>query len=267
MHPSTYAPSTPPPGRPPSTSSGVHRVPGVVLVLALVAASLVLIAVGRNVWQRLDRDPARDGHRRVLFVGDSMMFGASALLELKFKGQEVETRFVGGYGSGLLSGQGWWLRELEHQIDTWHPDVVVLEACCNYGVGEPLFRTPEGATVTSQSADMYTWWQRQAEAAVDIAGRYGAHVFWVVTPAASEELWPLYVDRIPRFNDIYRNLGVDLIDWRTLLTPEGEFSTTKEIDGKAVRVRDADGLHLAEVGNELVVQATYDAVAPVLGVG
>lgn len=264
VHPSTYAPGGADPGPGPSA---LRRVPGIVLVLALVAASLVLIAVGRNVWQRLERDPARDGHRRVLFVGDSMMFGVSALLELKFKGQDIETRFVGGYGSGLLSGQGWWLRELEHQVDTWHPDVVVLEACCNYGVGEPLFRDPEGAVVTSQTDDMYSWWKRQAEAAVDIAGRYGAEVFWVVTPSASEELWPLYVDRIPRFNEIYRGLGVPLIDWRQALTPDGTFTPTKEIDGKAVRVRDPDGLHLAEAGNELVVQLTYDAVAPTLGVG
>jgi len=193
------------------------------------------------------------------------MFGASALLELKFAGQDVETRFVGGYGSGLLSGHGWWVREIGHQVDTWHPDVVVIESCCNYGVGEPLFRAPDGSVVTSQTEDMYTWWQDRAEAAVDAAGRYGAQVMWVLTPAVSEELWPLYVDRIPRFNDIYRGLGVDLVDWRTVLTPDDTFVPTAEIEGKRVRIRDADGLHLADAGDDLVVQATYEAVAPALG--
>lgn len=260
MHPSTFPPGSP-------GSPVVRRVPSALLVVVLVAASLVLVVVGRGVWHRLDRDPARDGHRRVLFVGDSLMFGASGLLEQRFAGQEVETRFVGGYGSGLLSGQGWWVREIEHQVNTWHPDVVVIESCCNYGVGEPLFRTPEGATVTSQTEDMYRWWRVQAEAAVEAAGRYGAEVFWVLTPAASEQQWPSYVDRIPKFNEIYRDLGVELIDWHTPLTPDGVFTPTKEIDGKAVRVRDPDGLHLADAGDDLVVRATYDAVAPVLGVG
>ena len=260
MHPSTRVPGG-------GASLPARRTTSILLVLALVAATLGLIAVGRTVWQRLDRDPSRDGHRRVLFVGDSLMFGASALLEQTFGGQEVETRFVGGYGSGLLSGQGWWNRELAHQVDTWHPDVVVLESCCNYGVGEPLFHAPDGSTVTPQTADMYAWWQRQAKGAVDIAGRYGATVLWVLAPAASDKLWPLYVERIPRFNQIYRDLGVGLIDWNVLLTPDGTFTPTKVIDGKEVRVRDADGLHLADAGDEVVVRATYDAVAPVIGLG
>lgn len=263
--PAWFTGSVVPTPAPPTTA--LRRIPAAVLVLALVAASLVLVAVGRNVWQRLERDPSRDGHRRVLFVGDSLMFGASGLLELKFRSQDIETRFVGGYGSGLLSGQGWWVRELGYQVDTWHPDVVVIEACCNYGVGEPLFRAPDGSTVTSESDDMYRWWKHQAEAAVAEATRYGADVFWVVTPAASEQLWPTYVERIPKFNEISAGLGVDRIDWRQVLTPDGTFTPTKEIDGKTVRIRDPDGLHLADAGDDLVVRATYDAVAPALGVG
>jgi hypothetical protein len=237
-----------------------------VLVVALLAAGLVLASVGRGAYQRLDRDPGRDGDRRVLFVGDSLMFGASSQLEWRFESAGAQTRFVGGYGSGLLSGQGWWVREIEHQVATWKPDVVVIEACCNYGVGEPLYRMPDGARVSSQTDDMYAWWQDRAEAAASAAGRYGAEVFWVTTPAADAKLWPLYEDRIPRFNEIAADLDVTLIDWRGALTPDGTFVETVEVDGEAVRIRATDGLHLAEAGNERVVALTFDVVADALGV-
>lgn len=234
------------------------------IVVALVAV-IALGAVGRGVYQRLDRDPSRDAERRVLFVGDSLMFGASSQLEWRFEAAGAETRFVGGYGSGLLSGQGWWVREIDHQVATWKPDVVVIEACCNYGVGEPLFRMPDGTRVTSQTEDMYTWWQRQAEDAAAAAGRYGAEVFWVTTPAASEKLWPSYVDRIERFNEISAQLDVRPIDWRQALTPDGTFVEELDIEGTPTRVRASDGLHLAEAGNELVVEVTYRALAEPLG--
>jgi hypothetical protein len=236
-----------------------------VLIGALVVAVLVVVSLGRTVYERLDRDPSRDADRRVLFVGDSLMFGASSLLEWRFEAAGAQTRFVGGYGSGLLSGQGWWVRELEHQVAEWHPDVVVIESCCNYGVGEPLFRMPDGTRVASQTEDMYVWWQRQAEAAADAASRYGATVFWVTTPAASEKLWPLYEERIPRFNEISAELDVRQIDWRGALTPDGTFVEEIEVDGTPTRIRAADGLHLADAGNELVVELTYRAVAEELG--
>jgi len=247
--------------RPPATSKAVV----VVVAVALALAAMGLISVGRTALDALARDPGGDGKTRVLFVGDSLMLGASGEIERRFEEAGAETRFVGGYGTGLLSGQGWWVREIEEQVDTWRPDVVVIEACCNYGIGEPLFRTPEGVKVTPDTEDMYTWWAAQAEDAVDAAGAAGAAVSWVTAPAADDELWPLYTERIPRFNEIVDDLGVARIDWSATLTPEGTFRATAPIDGKDVRIRDADGLHLTEAGNRLVVELTFEAIKDDLG--
>jgi hypothetical protein len=235
------------------------------VAVVLVVIGMVLGPLLAGLWHRIDRSPGRDDVDRVLFVGDSLTFEAAAQLEARFAEADVELRFIGYPGTGLLSGQGWWNRELTHAVETWKPDVVVLQACCNYKTAEPGYELGDGTTIAPSSAAMYDAWEDQARDAVDRAGARGAEVFWVSTPAASEQLWPVYLERIARFNDIYAGLGVELIDWAGVLTPDGTFAATLPIDGEQVQVRDDDGLHLTVAGNDLVIEETFAAVAPALG--
>lgn len=252
------------------TASVPHRPPARRVPVAPVAVlAVLLVAAGlgvRALWIRIDRSPGRDDRHRVLFVGDSMMIQASRQLDSRFTKAGAETRFIGYPGTGLLSGQGWWNREITHAVDTWHPDVVVIEACCNYQVSEPAYRLPDGTTIEKGSAAMYETWAAQTRDAVDRAGAHGAKVYWVTTPAVSDTLWPSYGKRIERFQQSVEETGVDRIDWRKTLTPDGTFTPTLPIDGKQVRVRDPDGLHLTPEGNALVVEATWKAIAEPLGV-
>lgn len=233
------------------------------LAVALLAASLGV----RALWLRVERSPGRDGHERVLFVGDSMMIGASRQLNSRFVKAGAETRFIGYPGTGLLSGQGWWNREITHAVDTWHPDVVVIEACCNYKTVEPGYQLSDGTTAETDSPEMYAAWEAQARDAVHRAGAHGAHVYWVVAPTASKTLWPKYVPRIERFNGIIDDIGVDRIDWAKILTPKGEFVAVIPYKGRALKIREDDGLHITDYGNALVVEETFAVVAPRLGIG
>ncbi len=242
---------------------GVSPVLVITVAIGLLAAGLGL----RSLWIRFDRSPGRDGHTRVLFVGDSMMIGASRQLNSRFVQAGAETRFIGYPGTGLLSGQGWWNREITHAVDTWHPDVVVIEACCNYKTAEPGYQLSDGTTIETDSAEMYATWEAQAKDAVRRAGAHGAHVYWVTAPAASKTLWPKYVPRIERFNGIIDDLGVDRIDWRKILTPDGEFLAQIPYKGRTLIIRDDDGLHLTDYGNALVVEETFRVLAPRLGLG
>jgi hypothetical protein len=239
----------------------------VIAAAALVVVGMILGPVIASLVHRVTRAPGRDGNQRILFVGDSLVFEASLQMDARFEEAGVETRYVGHPGTGLLSGQGWWNREVSHAVETWRPDVVVLEACCNYRMAEPGYQLADGTTIQPGSAAMYAEWESKANDAVDRAGRYGASVFWVTTPAASPELWPAYQDRIARFNEIYAGLGVELIDWNAVLTPDGTFTPTVDVDGQEVKVRDDDGLHFTAAGNALVVEATFEAVAPKFDVG
>jgi hypothetical protein len=250
----------------PTPAEHPRRPPLWVAAVALVLLGMVLGPLLSGLWHRIDRSPGRDDVERVLFVGDSLTFEAASQLEARFRDVGVETRFVGYPGTGLLSGQGWWNRELTHAVETWKPDVVVLQACCNYRTVEPGFELDDGTTIAAGSAAMYDEWEAQARDAVERAGARGAEVFWVTTPAASEQMWPIYQERITRFNEIYASLGVELIDWAGVLTPDGTFASTLPIDGEEVKVRDDDGLHFTAAGNNLVIQETFEAVAPALGI-
>lgn len=209
--------------------------------------------------------PQRDGRRRVLFVGDSLMFQASDELADRFGANDVETRFIGYPGTGLLSGQGWWNREISAQVQAWQPDVVVIEACCNYSHDEPKYELPDGSAIVPDSEAMYRQWAKLAANAVDRAGRHGAEVFWVTTPAASVDEEPEILTRIDRFNRISAALDATQLDWRSVLTPDGTYTQYLEVGGVPTQVRSADGLHVSDAGNVLLADATWEAVAPALG--
>jgi hypothetical protein len=238
-----------------------------VLLPALgIACVVLLLVVGvRAGWDRLQKDPSRDGETKVLFVGDSLMIESAWQLATRFGQDGVQARFVGYPGTGLLSGQGWWNREITHAVDTWKPDVVVIEACCNYRMAEPGYFLDDGTVIDGGSPQMYEQWATQANDAVERAGAHGADVYWVVTPAADEELWPGFGERIDRFNEIYAGTDATPIDWRGVVTPDGEFRSTMEIDGTDVKIRKDDGLHFTSEGIDVLVDVTHSAVAEDLG--
>ena len=251
---------------PPEPAPSPERRVATGVAIGLVVVGMLLVPVVRWGWNRVTRDPSRDGRERILFVGDSMMIGASRQLSSRFGKAGVETRFIGYPGTGLLSGQGWWNREIGHAVETWHPDAVVIEACCNYRSGEPGYQLSDGTTIAAGSAAMYDQWRHQAKDAVRRAKAHGADVFWVVTPAVSDVLWPAYKERIGRFNQISADTGATPVDWRKVLTPDGSFHLTLPVDGRNVKVRKDDGLHITEDGNALVVDETWKTVAPAVGV-
>lgn len=205
--------------------------------------------------------PQADGHRRVLVVGDSLVFGAVPALDAALSEQRIETRYVGYPGTGLLSGQGWWNREITAQVEAWHPDVVVIEACCNYASGEPESTTEDGGTIAPDSGQMYEAWAAAAADAVERAGAEGAPVLWVTTPCVAETLSGALRTRVDRFEQIVDGLGVERIDWAGALCPGGRYTPTLDVDGTSTEVRSADGLHLTDAGDAVVADVTAAALA------
>lgn len=212
--------------------------------------------------------PAADGHRRVLFVGDSLTFGAHDQLVTQLGAHGVDTSFVGYPGTGLLSHQGMWLTA-EHQVVTdWHPDVVVIEACCNYEVNfEAGWRLPDGSIAAPDSPAMYDQWATNAAEAVRIARADSAAVFWVTTPDVGPLVSSAIKRRIVRFRHIADGLGVPQIDWRTPLDRHGRYAQDAVVDGVLVPIRKADTLHLTEVGDLFVTRATWRVLGPLFAHG
>lgn len=203
-----------------------------------------------------------DGVHRVLMVGDSLTFGAVPALDAELSGHGVEVRYVGFSGTGLLSGQGWWNREITAQVEEWQPDVVVIEACCNYANGEPEYVDDAGRAVVADSEEMYEEWAAMAVDAVDRAGDQGAAVLWVTTPCVIDSGYGYTATRVTMFNWISADLGVEQVDWEGALCPDGEFATSLDVDGAEVEVRAGDGLHLTDAGDAIVAKVTWTAIRP-----
>jgi len=201
--------------------------------------------------------------RRVLLVGDSMMVGAKDAIATDLAPYGIETHFVGKEGTGLLTRQMGWLDLIRQEVATWNPDVVVIESCCNYATGPGgYYRLADGTAIVPDSKRMYQAWEVAARAAIRVAARRGAAVSWVLTPPASPALYGgAIARRIDRLNEIYRRLGVPLIDWRGALTTDGTFAAfLADPTGHPVRVRTYDGLHLTPAGDRRVASAVTRAL-------
>jgi hypothetical protein len=237
---------------------------GIFLLLALTAD--VLLAF-RGSDADLDKGPAPadgDNVARALLLGDSLMTEAGPEITQLLEGKYTETRIEGGPGTGPLTPQGFWRGELQRGVDEFNPDVVVIEACCNYDPADP-YRLYGGAAVEADSDEMYEQWELAMRELVTIAGARGAQVFVVTVPDPDPEgpyrsLGP----RITRLNEMYQRLGVDLVDWRREFQPEGAYAAVIRVGGTPRTVRAADGLHFTGDGDLLAAAVTWGAVQAAL---
>lgn len=197
--------------------------------------------------------------RKVLLVGDSLMVGAKDAIASSLADHNATVKFVGKEGTGLLTNQMVWLDFIRYEVATWAPDIVVIESCCNYATGLKYFyQQADGSHIWPDTKRMFQAWEVAARAAVRIASKKGAKVYWVLTPPASDDIYDgLISRRVERFNEIYTRLGVPLIDWGAALTKDGSYTPfLKDAKGNRVRVRTYDGLHITPAGDTRVARLT-----------
>jgi len=219
----------------------------VILVVA-TGSAVVVATTGAN-----GNDPVR---ARVVVVGDSLVVGSESQLSAAFAADRIDSRFIAVGGTGLLTDQGVRVTELDQMLDQSPADLVIIESCCNY---DGTFRTVDGHVVAPDTDELWAAWADQSQRIVDVATRHGARVAVVLTPRAIPGTWfGGLQDRITHFNDIYRGLGVPLIDWDTALYPDGTVAGREDL-------RMPDGLHLSAAGAELVAATTGKAVVGLVG--
>lgn len=201
-------------------------------------------------------DANDDGHRRILFVGDSLIDRATAELDATFAAHRVEAQYRGYTNTGLLTqfpedhGATWWSTQLATALVEVAPDVVVFQSCCNY---DGSYVGPDTSHLPPDSEAHYERWHLEALMLTEAARATGATVVWILSPSAlpgTDVPWPL--SRIERYNEIYRSLGVAVVDWQAAL---GEAQPTA-----TERLRGADGVHLTDAGDRVVVAATWRAL-------
>jgi hypothetical protein len=200
---------------------------------------------------------------RVLLVGDSVMGQAYEVFRGVFEEQGIVTGYAGGPGTGPLQPQGDWARQIDEWVTRFDPDVVVMEACCDYTrPTDQLYVDPRGNEVAPATDAVYPNWDREVRDLIRRAQAGGAQVIWVLSPTVQTNgFYGPLEDHVERLNEMYRQLPVPLLDWGTVITPGGSYADTLPgPDGDPVDVRLADGVHMTEFGNQLLADLTLAEV-------
>lgn len=206
----------------------------------------------------------------VLLVGDSVMSQALGAHVERFAAAGVRATYAGGPGTGPLSPQGSWAQQVDDWVAARNPDVVVIEACCNYTMAsDERFVDTSGREIVPGSDAVLPAWETEIRDLIDRAGANGARVALVrFAPVKSNGYYGPIEDHVAGLNALYDRLvreqpGLELIDWGEPLAPTGAFAwDAPGPDGGLTRVRLEDGVHLTPAGGALVAETT---VAGVLG--
>jgi peptidoglycan/LPS O-acetylase OafA/YrhL len=200
---------------------------------------------------------------RVLLVGDSVMGQAYEVFRGVFEDQGIVTGYAGGPSTGPLQPQGDWARQIDDWVDRFDPDVMVMEACCDYTQAtDDVYTDPQGNEVLPATDAVYPNWDREVRDLIRRAQAGGAQVIWVLSPPVQTNgFYGPLEEHVARLNQMYRNLPVPLLDWGRVIAPDGTY--TESVigpDGEPEVVRLADGVHMTEFGNELLADLTLDQV-------
>jgi hypothetical protein len=203
---------------------------------------------------------------RVLLVGDSVMGQAYEVFRQVFDDEGIATGYAGGPSTGPLQPQGDWARQIDRWVSQFDPDVVVMEACCDYTQAtDQVYVDPEGNEVLPATDAVYPNWDREVRDLIRRAQAGGAHVIWVLSPPVQTNgFYGPLEEHVQRLNEMYRNLPVPTLDWGEVVTPDGVYTeTVVGPDGATHDVRLDDGVHMTEYGNRLLADLTLDLVEAV----
>ena len=224
----------------------------VVLVLAIFV--LASLAVGLRFY-------LHTGGKKVLAVGDSLMFQSSSALSDDLGSHGFDVKVMAIAGSGLLDTKINWPDRLRQSIASFDPDEVVVEFIGNYGP----FGTRPGVQVNTQQ--FYQQWAAEAQRVEDILTARHAVAYWVIGPPVRD---PPGKDTVMMLSTIYQHLHAPGLLSSTPPTIDAftPFSNSlgvytdygRATNGKVMRLRTSDGVHFTPAGTLLFARTMSDAV-------
>ncbi len=150
---------------------------------------------------------------------------------------------------------------------TFDPDVVVIEACCDYAnAPDQLYVDEDGNQVLPNTDAAFAAWDREMRRVVEAAGAGGARCFVTeLPPVQTNGFYGPLESQVERLNAMYRSLPVDARGLEPALRqPDGSYTETLPgPDGTPVVVRLPDGVHMTEAANRLLAALTLQQVEAV----
>ncbi|MCU1378699.1 MAG: Esterase [Acidimicrobiales bacterium] len=216
--------------------------------------------------------PAATPGRKVVFLGDSVMFDVAAALEPALKqvpGTVVASRPWFAYGLDLSRQTYDWRKEWPTILGEEDPDVVVVLA----GFGDLWAKTTAPADQRPETAEWRARYAKVVGDATRVLTAGGAKVVWIGLPwvADTNIYFPNVRARVASANQVFREAvartpGASFVDAASLLGgPNGGYAFTVLDGTNVVQLRKPDGLHLCPPGVVRVAQAAGAEVVRTFG--
>ena len=204
---------------------------------------------------------------RVLFMGDSLVQQAFPTFADRLRRQGVDAHVIGGNGQSLMTHQGAWLVQLAGAVNSYDPDVVVLESCCGQFRFDPPLTGAGGQVIAPDSPEFRAAWRTLALRASQIASSRGALVLWILGPPTHTNGWYGAIDgQVAGINAVYEGLTpcparTGTIDWSLVGGPGGAYAASvPDTTGETVQIRQADGFHFTPAGIDALSDLTLPAI-------
>ena len=204
------------------------------------------------------QDRAQAAPEKVLIIGDSMMMVTSHATQLALERRGgVETRAEPSLGSGLARLDALdWMKKARDLVKDFDPDVSMVW----FGTNDyqPM-QTSQGVLRPEDPRWLKEYSRRVGEMMDILAHKEGAKVYWLELPVMRDPDINVYVKKI---NDIAKKEaekreGVLFFETNKLLTRKPDTFTVYLMDGngRPVKVREPDGVHLGRPGADIVAKA------------
>ncbi|MEA2401087.1 MAG: uncharacterized protein QOK00_1490 [Thermoleophilaceae bacterium] len=211
-------------------------------------------------YQRLRRTVRanpQSGRLRILATGDSMIQIVDSFMRERAGSRRGVVRSDARVATGISKPSLLdWRAHAREQAASVRPDATVVFLGANDGfpmAGADCCGAPWIAEYARRARDMMRTYAR--------GGR--GRVYWLLLPAPREGF---FREAFPAVNaalrEAARRLGDDvrLIDLGQVFTPGGRYRSSMTIDGKRVRVRQDDGVHLNTAGAALAARLVIEAM-------
>ncbi len=200
------------------------------------------------------------GERRVLIIGDSMVAGGFGIFLAQAlgarEGVTVERR--GRVSTGLARPDFYdWIEHGAEARAAFKPDAVVCMLGGNDGQGLYMGKDSDPLWHRYGEPGWDPEYRRRVNAFADVLAPAGEQIYWVGMPQMG--LSKLN-ERVRHMNKIFRGemavrrraLFIDI--WRVLADEDGGYCERLDLGEGRVRVRTADGIHIARAGANRLVE-------------
>lgn len=208
--------------------------------------------------------PPKRALRKLLVTGDSMVMPLDSVVARRFAGGKATAVIRDPHLGTAISKTGLvdWGRLATRQTGQYRPDAVIVFIGANEGF--PL-EALGGRRHECCDAAWAAAYATRARAMMDTYRRAGAaRVYWLSLPLPRDKRRQVIaraVNAAVRVAAQAYRAQVRVLDMVALFTPHGTYRDDMPIGGKNRLVREADGIHLNELGAELAEDAVARALA------